>query len=84
MTKDDWPESFGNTFMSLLEAGSIIFEYIFGLFIILFDLALLIAVPILIVRLPGALYKQWYGKIQPRQRSDEEVVMGTIASGGNE
>ena len=55
-----------------------------GVFTIVLGLASLIAVPILIVRLSSALYKQWCDKHQSKQGCDEEVVMGTIASGSNE
>ena len=64
MTNDTWPESFGNTFMDVLETGSMMFGFIFGVFVILLGLVSLIAVPILIVRLSSALYKQWYDKNQ--------------------
>lgn len=44
----------------------------------------MIAIPILIVRWSNALSKQWYRRNQPKQGSDEEVLMGTIVSGANE
>ena len=84
MPEDSWPESFGTIIMEMLEAGSQNFQWFIGFLIILLRLVSLIAVPILIVRLSSALYKQWYDRNQPKQGSDEEVVMGTIASGGNE
>lgn len=56
MTKDGWPESFGDTFMTVLEVASMVFEMIFALVIILLALALLVAVPLLILRLARALH----------------------------
>ena len=70
--------------MSVLKYGSIFFEFIFGFLVILLGLASIIAIPILIVRWSSALSKQWYGRNQPKQESDEEVMMGVIASGANE
>ena len=84
MTKDGWPESFGDTFMTVLEVASMIFVVIFALLIIFLALAVLIAVPKLILRLVRALHKRWYDKNQLKQGSDEETLRGIIASGGNQ
>ena len=70
--------------MSVLKYGSDFFEFIFGFLIMLLGLASNIAVPILIVRWSSALSKQRYGRNQPKQWSDEGVMMGVIASGANE
>ena len=80
-TDDSWPD-FGEIFMDLLKTLWMMLEAILGMSIIVLALLSLIAVPILIVKLSSALYKQWCARNQPKQGSDEEVVLGTIASGG--
>ncbi len=70
--------------MTVLEGAWMIFEVIFVLLIILLALALLIAIPTLIFGFARELHKRWYDRAQAKQGSDEEVAMGTIASGGNE
>lgn len=70
--------------MNVMRTLWMMLELIFGMFIGVLALISLIAVPILIVRFSSALYKQWCGRNQSKQGSEVKVVMGTIASGGNE
>lgn len=82
-TEDGWPD-FGETFMSGLRIAMIMLEGILAAILSILALVLLYFGIIRIVGWIAALYERWYDRKQPKQGSDEEVVMGTIASGGNE
>ena len=70
--------------MSGLRIAMIMFEDIFAAILGILALVILVLGIIRIVGWIYALYERWHDRKQPKQGSDEEVVMGTIASGGNE
>ena len=82
-TEDVWPK-FGETFIGGLRIAMILSEAIFAAILSISALGLLGYGIIWIVAWIGASYERWHNRKQLKQGSDEEVVVGTIASGGNE
>ena len=82
-TEDGWPE-YGATFKSGLRLVVIMFEGISVVIVTILAVVLLIFGITRIVGWISALYERGYDRKQAKRRSDEEVMMGAIASGGNE